>query len=47
MNPHKTVPCPWCKVEAGVGCVDPDGSAFKAGIHMARHYAGQEAQRAS
>lgn len=46
MNPSKTVPCPWCKANVGAGCVDPDGSAFKAGIHMARYYAQQEAQKA-
>lgn len=46
MNQSKTVPCPWCKAEVGAGCTEPDGSAFKAGFHMARYYAQQEAQRA-
>jgi hypothetical protein len=44
-NPAKTVPCPWCKAEAGYGCVNPDGSAFKAGIHMARYQARFYAER--
>jgi hypothetical protein len=42
MNPSKTVACPWCKAEAGAGCVNEDGTAFKAGIHMARYYARQQ-----
>ena len=44
MNPHKTVPCPWCKAEAGAGCVDTYGYAFKPGIHMARYYAAQQVE---
>lgn len=34
----KTVACPFCKAEAGEHCVNPDGSAFKTGIHMARFH---------
>ncbi len=47
MNPNKTIACPWCKAEIGASCVNKDGSAFKAGIHMARYYAQQEAKKAS
>ena len=48
MNTKKLVACPWCKAESGAGCVNPDGTAFKAGIHMARYYARQEeAKKAS
>ncbi len=32
------VACPFCKAEAGHGCVNPDGTPFKTGIHMARWY---------
>jgi hypothetical protein len=42
MNPNKTIACPWCKAEVGAGCVNEDGTAFKAGIHMARYYARQQ-----
>ena len=46
MNPSTTIPCPWCKAEAGAGCVDQYGNPFKAGIHIDRYYAQQEAQKA-
>ena len=39
MNVNKTVACPWCKAEIGAGCINADGTAFKAGVHMARYYA--------
>ena len=45
MNPNKTILCPWCKAEAGAGCVNPDGTAFKAGIHMARYMELQRVRR--
>lgn len=47
MNPMKLIACPWCKAEEGQSCRNPDGSLFKAGIHMARYYALQEAKQAS
>jgi hypothetical protein len=39
MTDNKSVACPFCKAEAGAGCVNSDGTAFKTGIHMARWYA--------
>jgi hypothetical protein len=38
MNKNQSVPCPFCKAEAGASCVNEDGSVFKTGIHMARWY---------
>ena len=29
-------PCPWCAVEPGQRCVNPDGSLFQPGSHSSR-----------
>ena len=33
---ERVKPCPWCAVEPGQRCVNPDGSLFQPGVHAAR-----------